>query len=198
MSHAKSKQLTLEQPLPIGPVRRQIKEKITPRLVHGGKRSVGKRKTIRPFSPQAPQHLVLSSARAKGKWSLLHHAHRSKIQSMIYRYAERFKVRVYQSKNTGNEIHLLVRATEKKQLSDFLRVLAGRVAISVTGAKKHVKRIGKFWDFLCWSRLVNWGQDFYQTRTQIQSDPSESLQPNNIENSINEHPHLNLIYGNSE
>lgn len=195
MNSNKSKQFNLDEPLPIGPVRRQIKEKLRPRLTHGGKRSVGKRKNTRPFSPQSSQHLILSSARAKGKWSLLHHSNHSKIQSMIYRYAERFKVRVYQSKNTGCEIHLLVRAREKKQLSDFLRVLAGRVAVSVTGAKKNIKKVGKFWDFLCWSRLVNWGQDFYHTRIQIQKD---SVHDHYLEDCISPHPHLKIIYENSE
>ena len=84
--------------------------------------------------------------------------------AMIYVYAERFKVRVYRASNSGDHLHLLVKANEKKNLSDFLRVLAGRIAVSISGAKKGQKRIGKFWDYLFWSKLINWGREFYQVR----------------------------------
>jgi hypothetical protein len=84
---------------------------------------------------------------------------------MIYVYAARFKVRVYRATNVGNQLHLLVKAKEKKHLADFLRVLAGRIAVIVTGAKKYVKRVGKFWDYLVWSRLIRWGTEFYSVRT---------------------------------
>jgi REP element-mobilizing transposase RayT len=88
---------------------------------------------------------------------------------MIYVYAKRFQVKVYRAENIGNQLHLLIKAQEKKQLADYLRVLAGRVAVVVTGAQKLVKKIGRFWDYLYWSRLVNWGQDFFQTRKWVMS-----------------------------
>lgn len=95
---------------------------------------------------------------------MLHRRHRSKITSMIYFYAQRFKIEVYRASNVGNHLHLLVRAQERKHLADYLRVLAGRVAVTVTGAQKAVKRVGKFWDNLYWSRMVSWGRDFFQVR----------------------------------
>jgi hypothetical protein len=112
-------------------------------------------------------HLVLNTSRGKGAWSLLHRKNRNRIQAMIYRYAERFQVRVYRATNTGKGLQLLVKASDRKALADFLRVLAGRVAISVSGAKKGTNRIGKFWDHLVWSRLVNWGRDFFGVREQL-------------------------------
>jgi REP element-mobilizing transposase RayT len=168
------RQLSLHHTLPVGSkARAKITRALEPRRSHGGAPSIGHRKTERPFSPKAPLHVVLRSNRAKGNWSMLHRKHRGKITAMIYIYAARFKVHVYRAANVGNHLHLLVRAEEKKHLADFLRVLAGRVAVTVSGARKHVKKIGRFWDYLCWSRLVNWGRDFFNTRSYVVANELE-------------------------
>ncbi len=162
---ADPRQHQLHETLPVGtPERATLRSQIAPRLTHGGPPSVGRRKTTRPWNPQAPVHLVLTSHRAKGAWSLLHRKNRAKIQVLIYRYAERFNVRIYRASNVGNQLQLLVKASDRKQLADYLRVLAGRVAVMVSGAKKGIKRIGKFWQHLTYSRLVNWGKDFFGVR----------------------------------
>jgi len=146
-----------------------------PRTSHGGFESRGKRKTPRPFSPKAPMHIVLKSTRAKGAWSLKHRRHQSKITSMIYVYAHRFDVHVYRFANVGDHIHLLVKAADRKDLADYLRVLAGRIAITVSGARKQMKRIGKFWDHLCWSRLVAWKKDFHFVQRYIYANELEAF-----------------------
>ena len=179
------KQLKFTEVLPIGSAERtQLRAMLEPRLSHGGEPSIHKRKTARPFAPKAPVHLVLRSARAKGVWSLLHRKNKAKITSMIYVYADRFKVHVYRAANVGNHIHLLVKAEDRKNLADFLRVLAGRIAVIVTGAQKagyfkgvfhKGKKIGKFWDYLYWSRLVNWGADFYQVRKYVLANELEEF-----------------------
>ena len=171
------KQLKFTETLPIGSAERtKLRAILEPRLSHGGEPSIKKRKTARPFAPKAPVHLVLRSKRARGTWSLLHRRNKSKITSMIYVYAARFKVHVYRTANRGGHLHLIVKAEDRKNLADFLRVLAGRIAVTVTGAQKSGylngkfyagKKIGKFWDFLYWSRLVNWGQDFYNVRKYV-------------------------------
>lgn len=158
-------QAQLYTQLPIGsPARNKLKATLSPRTTHGGAESRGHRKTARPYAAKAPVHLVLQSARARGEWSMLKRKHRARVQAMIYTYAKRFKVHVYRATNVGNHLHLLVKAPERKALADYLRVLAGRVAVTVTGAKRGVKKIGKFWDSLCWSRIVNFGRDFYNVR----------------------------------
>lgn len=158
-------QTNFSETLPVGsPARAKLRAQINPRLTHGGAPSLRKRKTERPFSPGAPVHLVLSSKRARGTWSLSHRKNRARVNAMIYVYAKRFKVRVYRANNVGHQIQLLVKATEKKNLADFLRVLAGRIAVVVTGAQKHVKRIGRFWDYLYWSKLIRFGAEFFQVR----------------------------------
>ncbi|MBC7396296.1 MAG: transposase [Bdellovibrionales bacterium] len=184
------KQLKFTETLPVGSTERsKMRAMLDPRLSHGGNPSVKKRKTARPFAPKAPLHLVLRSARAKGTWSLLHRKNKAIVTSMIYVYADRFKVTVYRAANLGNHIHLLVKATDRKNLADFLRVLAGRIAVVVTGAQKggymngkfHApKKIGRFWDYLYWSRLVNWGADFYRVRKYVLT--------NELEGCSNVHP----------
>ncbi len=163
-------------------VRLKLKANLEPRRSHGGLPSIRKRKTTRPFSPQAPVHLVLKATRARGVWSLLHRKNRARVQAMIYGYAARFKVRVYRASIASDHLHLLVKAKEKKNLADFLRVLAGRIAVTVTGAKKYVKRIGKFWDYLYWSRLIQWGAEFYRVREYVaENSPLASTDtPENI------------------
>jgi REP element-mobilizing transposase RayT len=161
-------QTNLTGVLPVGSKARvKLKAILAPKRTHGGKPSLHKRKTMRPFSPGAPVHLVLSSKRAKGLWSLLHRKNQARVSSMVYVYAKRFQVKVYRFRNDGNELHLLVKAKEKKHLADYLRVLAGRIAVTTTGARKYVKRIGKFWDCLYWSKLVNWGTEFFQVREML-------------------------------
>ncbi len=153
----------------------KLKAKLEPKLSHGGRESVGKRKSARPFSAKVSQHIVLKSKRAKGAWSLNHRKNQSKITSMVYVYASRFNVHVYRFANVGNHLHLLVKATNRKDLADYLRVLAGRIAITVSGARKHIKRIGKFWDTLCWSRLVKWGKEFHLVQRYVFANELEAI-----------------------
>lgn len=154
---------------------RKAKSGFVPRTTHGGYESSGKRKTPRPFTPKAPMHLVLKSARAKGAWSLRHRKNHANVTAMIYVYSARFKVKVYRAANVGNHLHLLVKATNKKDLADYLRVLAGRIAITVSGARKHRKRIGRFWDHLYWSRLVAWKADFHRVQRYVFANELEFL-----------------------
>ena len=153
----------LHESLPAGSkVRSRLRSGLEPRVVHGGPSSRGKRKTRRPFQEKAPLHLVLSSDRARGRWALSHRRNQARVRAMIYTFAARFKIRIHGARVSGGRIHLLVKAEDRKNLADFLRVLAGRVAVVVSGAKKGLKRIGRFWNELCWSRLLNWGREFHE------------------------------------
>jgi len=172
-SDPKNLQKDLSETLPVGSRERSdLKTVLHPRRTHGGPSSRGKRKTKRPFVTGAPTHLVLSSDRARGAWSLNARKNRARVSSQIYTYANRFKVRVYRAKVSSRQIQLLVKASERKHLADFLRVLAGRVAIRITGAKKRIKRTGKFWNELCWSKVLNWGHEFFSIGNQIFSTES--------------------------
>ena len=162
------KQGKLSESLLIGSKERsRLKKNLEGKTAHGGEDSVGKRKDTRPFSPKSATHLILKSKRARGIWSLRHRKNHAKITAMIYVYAARFKVHVYRAANSGNTLQLLVKANNRKALADFLRVLAGRIAVTVSGAKKGIKRIGKFWNHLCWSRLIRWGREFHTVQRMV-------------------------------
>jgi hypothetical protein len=150
---------------PASPGRRQWAKLLDPALSHGGPAGRGKRKVQRPFFPGAPQVVLLSSRRARGAWNLAHRRHRSRITAQAYTYAKRFRVRILTLRILAGQVQILVRAKERKDLADFFRVFAGRVAITVTGAKRNVLRTGKFWDELCFTRILNWGSEFHTFRS---------------------------------
>ena len=108
---------------------------------------------------------------------------------MIYVYAARFKVHVYRAANVGDHLHLLVKSSDRKALADYLRVLAGRIAVTVSGAQKGVKRIGKFWDHLCWSRLVKWGREFHVVQRYVFANELEFL-GKHIREAVRRKPYL--------
>ena len=121
--------------------------------------SLGKEKKARPIATKRPMHLIFRSSRAVGKWSFLHAKNQEKVEELLEKTARRFGVRVYRFANVGNHFHLLVQARQKRDLQNFLRVFAQGVVFLVTGAKKG-NPIGKFWDALAYSRIVEWGKDW--------------------------------------
>lgn len=169
------KQGRLFESLNVGKEKSKTRVQFEPRTTHGGRESKGKRKSPRPFTPKTSIHIVLKSKRASGAWSMRHRKNQSKITSMVYVYASRFRVHVYRFANVGDHLHLLVKATDRKDLADYLRVLAGRIAITVSGARKYIKRIGKFWDHLCWSRLVKWGKEFHVVQRYVFANELEGI-----------------------
>jgi hypothetical protein len=142
------------------------------RTVHGGDVRLRRRKLERPVSTRRPMHIVLSSHRARGSWSL--RKHDRVVRDVMRRMARRFDVRVYDFANVGSHLHLVVRARRREGFQAFLRSFAGIVARQVTGARRGC-RCGRFFDGLAWSRVVNWGRDdwglrHYVFRNQIEGD----------------------------
>ncbi len=133
------------------------------RREHGGALRAGRRKLSRPVDTRRAMHVTMRSERAQGKWSLLLTKHERMVKHEVYRLADQFGVRVYQYANSGNHLHLLLRAKTRKGFQDYLRTLSGIVARRVTGAKKGVKS-GRFWDALAFSCVIEWGKHFKATR----------------------------------
>jgi len=129
------------------------------RTRHGGDLRKGQRKLWRPFDPRRPLHLTLRSERAKGHWSLLDCKNERRIRHLVYRFAEKNRVRIHKYANSGNHLHLLVQSKDQEAFQRFLKTISGLIARAVTGARKG-KPAGKFWDSLAWTRVVNWGRDF--------------------------------------
>src|SRR5882672_3578289 len=136
------------------------------RTEHGGAVRRGRRKLERPVSVRRPMHVVLSSHRARGPWSLRKHA--PAVQGALREMAQRFGIRIYDFANVGSHLHLLVRARRRDAFQAFLRSFAGIVARKVTSARRgRPLRGGRFWSALAWSRVVTWGADYMTVRHYI-------------------------------
>jgi REP element-mobilizing transposase RayT len=144
------------------------------RAEHGGDVRSGKRKLARPFSARRPLHVVLRSTRARGAWSFRRPATEARLRQAMREQARRARVRVYEYANVGNHIHLLVRAKHRTELQVFLRSFAGVAARLVTGARKG-HPVGRFWDTLAYSRIVQWGCHFRRVRDYILQNELEAL-----------------------
>jgi REP element-mobilizing transposase RayT len=142
------------------------------RLEHGGDVGRGRRKLERPVSTRRPMHVVLSSHRADGPWSLRRHDRT--VRQTLRDMARRFDVRVYDFANVGSHLHLLVRARRRDAFQNFLRSLAGILARRITGARRG-RPTGPFFNSLAWTRVVQWGRDYvgvrhYVLRNQIEAE----------------------------
>src|SRR6185436_14595537 len=131
------------------------------RTEHGGAVRRGRRKLDRPVSTRRPMHVVLTSQRARGPWSLRRHDRA--VRDALREMAHRFGIVVYEHANVGSHLHLLVRARRRDAFQAFLRSFAGIVARRVTGARRG-RPSGRFFTGLAWSRVVGWGRDYLGVR----------------------------------
>lgn len=128
------------------------------RLEHGAEIRQGRRKLARPLDPKRPLQLLLRSSRARGPWSMLSRKHERRVAHETGRSARRFGIRILRFSNSGSAIHLIVRPRRRGDLQAFLRTATGLLARAVTGAKKG-RPVGKFWDHLAYSRVLDWDSD---------------------------------------
>ena len=144
------------------------------RSEHGGEIASGRRKLARPFDPKRPLHLVLRAERARGQWSLLRTENRRVVNEILVRAARANGVRIHEQGNSGNHLHLLVRARSRSGFQNFTRTIGALIARAVTGAKKG-NPVGKFWDELIYSRVVAWGRDFRRVANYVVINELEGL-----------------------
>lgn len=142
-----------------------------PEKSHGGTEAKGKRKTARPVATKRPMLLTLKSSRARGEWSL--HRFERAIEQNVNDLGKRFRVRIYRQVNVGNHLHLAVRASSRREFQNFLRVLTQAIAFLVTGARKG-NPIGRFWDALVCSRIVEWGRDWKSVKRYMEKNRIEA------------------------
>src|SRR5262249_23197084 len=152
--------LTLSLPIQLSLFDRREQIELA-RTQHGGEVRRGQRKLERPVSTRRAMHIVLSSRRARGPWSL--RKHDRVVRQVLRRMARRFDVRIYDFANVGSHLHLVLRARRREAFQGFLRSFAGIVARRVTGARR-ARPSGPFFDGLAWSRVVAWGRDYWGLR----------------------------------
>lgn len=143
-----------------------------PAKVHGSNLRKGKRKIARPIAIRKHMHVILKSRRARGAWNLLRHGRG--VEAAVHQTARRFRVRLFGFQNVGNHLHLDVQASRREDLQNFLRVLPQAVAFLVTGARKG-NPIGRFWDGLVCTRIVEWGKDLRNLKNYFEKNRFETL-----------------------
>jgi hypothetical protein len=144
------------------------------RTEHGGEIRAGMRKLARPIDMHRPMHVVLRSSRARGAWYLRRPEIEAPLQRLMRDLVRRFNVRIYEFANAGTHLHLLARTKCREALQNFLRSFAGLAARVVTGARKG-RPVGRFWDLLAYSRVVQWGRDFFGVRAYVVQNEFEAL-----------------------
>ena len=138
---------------------------------YGG--GTGKRKIQRPFSRRKPLHITMRAEQAQGKWSFV--KHRAAIFFLIRETIARTGVKISHLSINGNHIHFLLSAKERKQMQKFLRILPGRIAMNITGARKGKPLLKRFWDEVAFSRIVEMGRDFRHVVNYIHRNILETL-----------------------
>ena len=141
---------------------------------HGGVKAIGKRKMARPFSSKASLHLVLRSSQAVGKLSFLQKDNSKWISNLLKKQSKKWGIKVYEFGNSGNHLHLLIRAPKKKLFNSFLKVFTSAIAMKWTGGRKG-KPSTKFWDHLPWSRIVAWGKAYWTAKKYVIQNRLEGL-----------------------
>src|SRR6266478_5398921 len=166
---------------------RDIHAELT-RTEHGGAVRRGRRKLERPVSMRRPMHVVMTSQRARGPWSL--RKHERAVRDALRAMAGRFGIRIYDFANVGTHLHLLVRARRREAFQGFLRSFAGLVARRVTGARRG-QRVGRFFSGLAWSRVVSWGRDYVGVRHYIFRNEIEGTEGPRIRRALESGPFPN-------
>jgi REP element-mobilizing transposase RayT len=133
---------------------------------------MGLRKLTRPLSSRRPLHVVLRSARARGRWSMRTKTNQQVVRKALRSYAHRYGIKIYEFANAGNHLHLLLRSRCRLALQNFLRVFAGVTARRLTGARRG-HPVGAFWEYLAYSRIVTWGRDFLGVRAYVAANEND-------------------------
>ncbi len=155
------------------------------RTEHGGTVRRGRRKLERPVSVRKPMHVVLTSQRVRGPWSL--RRHERPVRDALRAMARRFGIRIYDFANVGTHLHLLVRARRRQSFQGFLRSLAGIVARRVTGARRG-RPSGRFLDGIAGSRVGGGGRAYVGVRHYVFRNQIEGAQGVHVRRALEEGP----------
>jgi REP element-mobilizing transposase RayT len=141
----------------------------------GGSLLKGNAREKRPMNKGSALHLVLRSNIAKGELSLLHPSRATKIQALVYRFANKFGVKIYRYANSGNHLHLLVRPHNRYCYSSFIKTITGMIARITLGVLRNNARRLKFWAVKPFSRIVRFGKDYSGVCAYVLQNTLEAL-----------------------
>jgi REP element-mobilizing transposase RayT len=142
----------------------------------GGSLLKGNPRHARPISIKRPMHVVLKSTHARGELSLLRKIHARAIDQLLFSLAKRFRIRVYRFANSGNHLHLIIRAHSRREFNDFVRSFSGLIARRILKTERGSPSLfQKFWDHRPFSRILEWGKDYLLACAYLRKNTLEAL-----------------------
>jgi putative transposase len=93
----------------------------------------------RPLDTKNTMHLVLRSSKAKGKWSFRTPKNSRKINEIIMRFSEKYKIQILTVANVGNHLHLHIKLSSRHTYKAFIRAVTSAIAMAVTGINRWTK-----------------------------------------------------------
>jgi len=139
-----------------------------PKDSFGGSLLKGNAKTKRPLDSKLP---ILLTLRAVSGGMRLPKAF-GKVETVIYRCASKYGVRIYEFANVGNHLHVVLKIPRRQSWAGFIRELTGEIAA-------HMKLLldikEKFWMFRPHTRIVQgWKKAFYAAKSYVQLNTLEA------------------------
>lgn len=135
-------------------------------------------KEARPLSSKKALLVVMKVSQSNGIRSLL--KSERIIHNMILKQGRLHNVKVFQVKNSGSNIQLLLRFTKRRSFQNFLRSTCGLIARKTLQAERGRSSINngtspKFWSQRPFTQIVNWGPEFKKLLTRLDPKASSSL-----------------------
>lgn len=125
----------------------------------GGSLLKGNPKTPRPLDSKLPIHLVLRARES----TLRLPKNFGRVDRYVYLTAKKYGVRIYEFANVGNHMHLVLKISDRRLWSAFIRELTGRIAQTARGPAP-----GRFWLFRPFTRIVRgWKNAFRAARNYV-------------------------------
>ncbi|MCB0394402.1 MAG: transposase [Bdellovibrionales bacterium] len=119
-------------------------------------------KSARPLDSKKALHLVLKSSQATGSRSFKSKANEGAVWAIIQAQAKNFGVKIYEYANSGNHLHILLRAKNRFEYAAFIRSITGLIARHVGRSEKGSPLKRKFWDARPFSRIVSFARKEFQ------------------------------------
>lgn len=130
-------------------------------------------KEKRPISTKKAMHLVLRSSSAVGFMSFSRKDR--KISEIIHKQARTAGAKIYRFANAGNHLHLIILASSRMAYMKFIRAISGLIARLILNAQRGAPKALVFWDKRPFSRILEWGKDFFTSCRYLDQNTLEAL-----------------------
>lgn len=138
----------------------------------GGDLLKNKRRSRRPLNCQLPLHIVFKSQYVVAMGGF--RTHENLIKRLLFKYANKFSIKIYDTAICSNHIHLLVKARHKIELQNFLRCFLGQVAFALKNPDL-ISEDTSFWMGRPYTKILSWGQQLDRVLNYIERNRLESV-----------------------